>query len=230
MLAILPMSDLKLFGDDVLNIFCDASILKLEEETIGCPGSIAISPSGNIVDAQVRLLRYSTNNNSEITAILMAVQQAIVFRYNFRTINIFSDSKISVFGLKTWIYNWFYSMTGGVLYSSSGEPVANQQIFLHIIHLIVHSGLSVNIYHQKGHVTSKNLLPAKQVFLESNGMFLTDDEASYISKYNDHIDVLTKKELINLHGNISEPKYESPIIYGIDKPKFKQYMDLIGGK
>lgn len=222
------MSSLNLFGDGVLNIFCDASILKLTNETIGCPGSIAIGPSTDIVDGQIHLLRFSSNNNAEITAILMAVQQALFFRENYSTINIFSDSKISVFGLKTWVFNWIRSMNQGILYSSSGEPVANQQIFIHIIHLIISNGLSVNIYHQKGHVSNRNLLPAKKLFLESNGIFLTDEEATYISEYNNQIDILTKNELYRLRNDLQEqPNYKSPIIYGINKPGLKTYKSLI---
>lgn len=218
---------MKLFGQDVLNIFCDASIMKLENETIGCPGSVVIGPSTDIVDGSIQLLRQSSNNNAEITAILMALQQALKFRSDFPIINIFSDSKISVYGLREWMFNWARSIKDGVLYSSSGEPVANQQIFLHIVRLVVSTNLNVNLYHQKGHVSDRNLLPAKQLFLESNGILISDDEAIYISKYNNYIDILTKQELQKVDINALFPQLSNPLLYGLDKSVLPDFKSLI---
>lgn len=218
---------MKLFGQDVLNIFCDASIIKLQNETIGCPGSIVINPSTDIVDGSIQFLRQSSNNNAEITAILMALHQALKFKNNFPIINIFSDSKISVYGLREWMFNWARSIKDGVMYSSSGEPVANQQIFLHIVKFVVSTNLNVNLYHQKGHVSNRNLLPAKQVFLQSNGIIINDEEAQYISKYNDKIDVLTKQELQKLDTNVLFQQLSNPILYGLDKSSLPNFKSLI---
>lgn len=218
---------MKLFGPDVLNIFCDASIMKLQNETIGCPGSIAIGPSTDIVDGSIQLLRQSSNNNAEITAILLALYQALVFRDIYPVINIFSDSKISVYGLREWMFNWAKSVRDGVLYSSSGEPVANQQIFLHIVRLVVTTNLNVNLYHQKGHVSNSNLTPAKQLFFVSNGLYITDEEAVYISKYNNMIDILTKKELQKIDINNLFTGLSSPLLYSLDKSSLPDFKALI---
>lgn len=218
---------------DTLNIFCDASINKFTTETLGCPGSIAVCNLQEtiIVDERIRLLRNSTNNNSEITAILMAVEQAIYLcseDEDINIINIFSDSKISVYGLREWIFNWARNIKDGLMYSSSGTPVSNQQIFVHIIDLIVSNNLNVNLYHQKGHVTSSNLDVAKRVFLESNGIELTDWQARYISNYNDYIDKATKNRLVEIGSHYNKlPILQSPIIYSVSSDRLQQYQSLI---
>ena len=94
-----------LFNDRTLNIFTDASIVKIENETIGCAGNNIVA-NNTIIDQPRLIYRNSTNNNSEIAAIHMAVVNALNYRHQFETINIFSDSKICIYGLREWIFNW----------------------------------------------------------------------------------------------------------------------------
>ena len=61
-----------IFNDKTLNIFTDASVLKTEKETIGSPGYVAVIGE-NIVDQKSIILRESTNNESELYAINMAI-------------------------------------------------------------------------------------------------------------------------------------------------------------
>lgn len=226
------MNILKLFNQDTLNIFCDASIYKRASETIGCPGSIIVtnSPDAVIASGDFRFLRYSSNNNAEITAILMAVCQALQHRDQFNTINIFSDSKISVYGLRKWIFDWCNNIRDGEMYSSSGTPVANQQIFIHIVNLIVNNNLKLSLYHQKGHVSSSgNMNVAKQVFMDSNNISITDEEARYISTFNDYVDRQTKTELIAVARHLKDIRdIHKPLIYNIDQDILDKYKALIG--
>lgn len=223
------MNGLKLFDKSTLNIFCDASIAAFDDETIGCPGCITTSvipASLTILEKDLRILRNSTNNQSEITAILMAVNQALKYRDMYETINIFSDSKISVYGLRTWIFNWINNINNGVMYSSSGTPVANQQIFMHIINTIVYNGLQVRIYHQKGHVTTTALIPkAKSVFMQSNNIMISDKEVKYISIANDIIDGESRRSLNDI--NLYCKPLIAPLKYGIDKNLLNAYKQLI---
>lgn len=220
------MNELKLFEHNTVNIFCDASIYKTYEETIGCPGSIVVI-NDQIVDQSIEIYRFSTNNHSEINAILMAVTQALRYVNGCNRINIFSDSKISVFGLKEWIFNWINTRDDtGIMYSSSGQPVANQNIFLNIIRKIVSNNLNFNLYHQKGHVGKNDLVIAKKVFQTSNKICLNDDEVIYISKYNDYIDNATRNYLYNV-DYASFEHLQQPIIPTINSNTIKSYRGLL---
>lgn len=218
-----------LFNPTTLNIFCDASITHRGEETIGCSGSIAVRMTDRlVVDRSVQVLRNSTNNESEITAILLAVYQACKYKSMYETINIFSDSKISVFGLREWMSSWIERTEGDVLYSSSGTAVANQQIFIHIILAIVNNDLNINLYHQKGHVNKSNTTEAKQVFLRSNGIMLDDDEIQFISTCNNCIDQDTRETLsLNIPPILN---LQTPIRYMIDQETYSKFMSLINRK
>lgn len=181
------------------NIFTDASIIKtIYGETIGCAGAIGYLTSGNkdpIISTKI--IRESTNNNSEITAILLGVGIALSAPKGFK-INLFSDSKICIYGLREWIYSWMNNREpDGTMVSSSGTPVANQEVFLHIINLITTNNLSINLYHQKGHVknTKSSLDNAKKVFFESNGVVLDDQDIFNISSFNNYIDEYTRAKL-----------------------------------
>ena len=75
-----------IFNKDTLNIFTDASITTIRKpghnETIGCPGAYVIGGDKEL-DLQTQILRNSTNNNSEITAIFMGVLEAQKYRNYF---------------------------------------------------------------------------------------------------------------------------------------------------
>lgn len=194
----------KLFGRDVLNIFCDASIKKTNSgRTYGCPGSIAVDTTGSSVDYRHTILVDSTNNESEITAIVMAIQQNIEYKNMYPIINIFSDSKISVNGLRDWMLNWISNSKDGVLMSTSGE-VANQQIFLHALNLIMYNLDSFRLYHVDGHKNPENPSQVNKVindFERFNGIKIGPIEAKYLCYYNGVIDNKTRDELdlVNLN-------------------------------
>ena len=222
-----------LIGDDILNIFCDASIKTFPDGiTIGCPGSIAFL-GYEVVDWGYLILPSTTNNNSEITAIRLALEMALKHRSKYKTINIFSDSKICVYGVKYWFEGWFANIDdNGVLYSTSGVPVANQEIFKEIMKLIIVTKLQVNLYHQKGHVveTDKSLVFARHVFEESNRITLSMDQLKYISAGNDKVDKDTKYQLDLI---ISSLGYETPLIHPFDYQftgdELDEYADLMKG-
>jgi ribonuclease HI len=219
-----------------LNIFCDASITKINGETIGCPGAIAIDNINinKIKEHSYVILRETTNNNSEITAIQLAIRLGIKYKDVYDRINIFSDSQICVFGLRKWIFDWLYGMHNNVMYSSTGEPVANQQIILNIVNLILSYNFRFNLFHQKGHVyyTTSSLENAKNVFEKSNNVTVSDEFIQRISFYNDYIDKFTKDVLSN-NDLLEIQKRIVPIKHIID-PKSSdviKYKNLIkGGK
>lgn len=188
-------------NDYTVNIFCDASM----HNTDGCYGAIVFR-NGQVLESIYRVCKDTTNNNAEIKAIRLSVYLALKYKLaGIPVINIFSDSQISVYGIRDRIYR--YRVWGDQLMTANNTPVANQSIFIEIVRLFVDYNLTnVYIYHQKGHVKINNiesLLNAKRVFKNSNGV--KEDVSlgfiEYISMGNDMVDVRTGKELYKFKGD-----------------------------
>ena len=96
---------------DTLYLFCDASILNLKgsEIYIGCPGVISAEIQQDRLELNYiksKLLFDTTNNNSEITAILLGVYEAIKNKDKYKKIKLLSDSMICISSLRLWIFSW----------------------------------------------------------------------------------------------------------------------------
>ena len=181
-----------------LNIFTDASITTtIYGETIGCAGAICME-NNNLCKFQV--LRDSTNNISEITAVKLAIELALENRDKFNIVNIWADSQWSIFGLTKWIRSWMDNSCNGIMYSSSGDKVKNQQIFLSIIKLISENNLRVNFYHIKGHVAAKDIKSithAISVFNKANGCSISRERIFMAVNMNNMVDIQTRNILVN---------------------------------
>lgn len=231
-----------IFNVDTLNIFTDASITKLEYETLGCPGVVLVRTDENgnnhVINTHSYIVNHSTNNDSEIKAIRTGILCGLGYRNYFKRINLFSDSNICVQGLKDWIFNWMNCVVGKTMYSSSGMPVANQEVFMSIIHILANANLEINIYHQKGHViinSDKSLNKAKNSMIRSNGLDDIDmNLVIQLSIYNDMVDRLTKDHL-NIYYNseyiFEQRQKELFKVKSVDKMihKIPKYKKLIGG-
>ena len=200
-----------IFNDKTLNIFTDASVsvYKCNNETLGAPGYVAVIGE-TIVDQRVIILRESTNNESELYAIYMAIQFALLNRNKVQVINIFSDSQFSVFGLREWIFNWVKNIKNDRIYNSSDKMVANQHIFMNIIYTILYYDLKVSIYHNRGHFRYDQIEKFRQLFTKHN--FLNDyidaKTAYKIIPFNDLVDKNTRSLLHTT--KTFPPKLEMP--------------------
>ena len=211
-----------IFNEYTLNIFTDASLTKVNDECITCSGAVAVtapdinSPETQIIDSIYRINRASTNNIGEIIGIELGIDLALKWRGQFSTINLFSDSKISLFGLREWFTKWKYNPNTGLLYGSAGTPIANQSHFLKIMYAIVQYGLVINLYHVPGHADFNKFI---KVFRESNNVhsFIDRSLITEMIKYNDFIDESTRSTLMNY---VSSPVYRDDTI--LDDPL--QYM------
>ena len=227
---------------DTLNIFCDASILKSSHlnETVGCPGFIATTympyyGRQDIIDEKTDILRHSTNNESEITAILMGVQKAVSVKDQFETINLFSDSRICIQSLRNWIFNWVNNRDeNGMMYGSNHNYVSNQQIISRVVHTIAMNNLKINLWHQKGHValSSKSSLENARVLFEKENHVtgVTEDFIKKISIFNDMIDKDTKYRLardVATLTMIEKPQLIYPMRYTLDELTMQNYAQLI---
>ena len=100
-----------IFTPDAINIFTDASIKKLNSgETIGCAGCVLIF--GELVyrniQEEYQIIRNTTSNNSEIKAVRLGIHNVLRYKNQYRKIRLFSDSQISIFGIRERIFNWKY--------------------------------------------------------------------------------------------------------------------------
>lgn len=225
-----------LFNDDTLNIFTDASIIKYPEETIGCAGAHIVTGNdaiSKVLEQPRIIIRNTTNNNSEINAILLGVRSALKYKGIFKTINIISDSKICIFGLREWIFNWIKdSKNSNVLISSQGTEVANQSVILDIIYTILGNDIQINLYHQNGHVhltSEKSMNEAKETFRNSNHIQHDVDMELIrnISIANDIVDKFTKVELQNFTRTEIFPTSQL-VSYFYEPFDVEKYKKLIG--
>ena len=207
------MNNLEILDCNTINIFCDASIKTVNNTTYGCPGSVVVSSNGLIIEKESTILVDSTNNESEIYAILLATQQAIKYKH-YKRVNIFSDSRISVMGLRDWMKSWIKRSKNGILMSTSGI-VANQQIFLHVLHLIINNLDEYHLYHIDGHCSSnRNIMNAIKDFKKFNKKEITYTEAIYLCSNNNLIDQYTGEVLDNTNlYNLQ--RQQAPFIYPI---------------
>lgn len=216
-----------IFNEYTLNIFTDASTIKNGNEIVGAPGYVAVI-GNNIAYQDVRILRESTNNESEIYAVLMAIQYAVYNRDKVKVINIFSDSQFAVFGLREWIFNWMNNITDDRLHNSSNKQVANQKIFMNIIYTILQYDLKVSIYHNRGHFTQNKIDEFILLFKKHNFLndYIDKEIASTIMYYNDIIDRYTRDTLKTktLPDKLSIPDYL--VRDDIDLKHYKELLNI----
>ena len=216
----------------IINLFCDASIDV--DRKIACAGCYIVV-QGESIHSNPLPLYYkmyiqhnATNNSAEILAIWAGVTEAIKLRQSKpnATFRLFSDSKISLYGLRDWIKNWIKNSENAntnVLISSVGQPVANQQCFIDIFNLIVESGLKIELYHQRGHVGGSGprmdkarvqFIRANKVPPESLGL-----DFDFLCQCNNYIDISTRSALRKYIDN-GFIDYETTSIIGINPMHF----------
>ena len=191
-----------IFNSHTLNIFTDASILQKPDNSYdGCAGSIGVLCNDKkdiFIDSRFVVKENTTNNELEISAIQLGIYYAIERKNidpKIDTINLFSDSKISIFGLREWIYSWIEHARNGILISSSGNPVKNQDIFIDCVDAIVRNNLNITFYHINGHVkfnSGEELYKALQRYRKANDMmdsFIDLKLFKKICECNDIVDI-----------------------------------------
>lgn len=229
-----------IFNENTINIFTDGSVTTnpITNETIGCPGSLIVKTENNnpeIIDYKFMIIRNATNNITELYAILLGLYSLVYSGLHKKyTINLFSDSQLCINSLRTWIFNWTNNMYNHMMYNSSGEPVLNQHIISHIVSFIFMNEIKINLYHQKGHVTSTkaSIKNACDVFMKSNKLYNVDEKLIIeLSSFNNDIDLFTKQELIKFSTypeyNIRYKKECNPMQFNIERVDMKTYKNLI---
>jgi len=239
----------------VINLFCDASI-DLQKK-VACAGCEVLMQNEfnelHRLNKRYIIQLHATNNSAEVLAIWIGVVEAIKLRqyYPYAVFRLFSDSKISLCGVKDWMKDWVRRSDGsGVLKSSSGQPVMNQQTFIEIYNLIIETGLRIEFYHQRGHVLDGKVSKekARAQFIATNkvpfeGLGLSME---VMCQFNSLVDSNSRKALYNylnehrlsvgveIQGEIPMtylPRYNmvDTYVHNINKTSIRSKHDFKGG-
>lgn len=199
------MDKIIFFNDDTINVFTDASVKNHGQVTESIAGALLVDNKSNHILKRVRLIP-STNNEGEIYAIFMGLslisKHMALNKDKKYTYNLFSDSKISVYGLREWYSSWIkYSVGSDHFVSSSGDPVKNQEIFVRCMDMIIANNMNVNIYHVRGHMKANNHIQYQKFikdFKESNYLssIPTNELVRELIRLNDIVDNATRSALL----------------------------------
>ena len=206
------------FDDNVINIFTDASIISKKEDFnyyIGCAG-IAAYRGTTMIKSCSPIITNSTNNESEIYGILCGIKDAIQMKYLYdpKRINLFSDSIISIKGLREWYKTWLSTEQDGIIYSTSGA-VKNQNYFIYCMAYIISCDLEINLYHVRGHTDPNNFLQRRKFmnsFLKENKQsYSSMDERliSFLIEGNRFVDEISRSALTNIPKEVFDKYYDS---------------------
>lgn len=217
---------------DAISVYTDASLVKKNGITSTCAGYVLVYHR-EILDEGTQILYNSTNNYGEIYAVYMGVQALLRHAGSDCFLNLFSDSKISIDGLKYWISNWVKTQDrDGRLRSSSGNDVANQDLFKSIIGLIANSGVHLQMFHILGHISvnvDRELQTARATFKRENGVLLSEDIIREICIYNNYVDNMTRDLLVRQAEKelIANPKPIVAVSKSIDTHTMNNYLELL---
>ncbi len=189
-----------------INVFTDASFIKINDTGVACSG-YALVCNDQVIDTGYNITSYCTNNYGELYALFMGIYAGVEFAYKtgyaYR-INIFSDSQISVNGLRDWIFKWYKKTdTNHVMKSSGGMPIPDGLVYKQIVKLVVYYRLPIHIYHQLGHM--KNVRESQDKVLEYfkkvNLETIDRELAARMIYYNFYVDRLVRNNLLSITGN-----------------------------
>lgn len=222
--------------ENALNIFTDASVKGKADKNNGntiCAGAVAVDGLGGRIGEYQTFIQNATNNIGELNAIGLGFRLAAENKGKYTTINIFSDSKISVCGFRDWMLGWINRSLDGITLQSTTGPVANQNIILRITDEIITNfdpnKDKVNLFHVNSHINVRSIRDmnkATKTFM--NNLYnptITDrdyylDNFSFIQRWNNYIDESTRSSFRSQqYGVCYVPQYEmmpnalSPLIF-----------------
>lgn len=204
-------------NENTINIFSDASITGKAGKFTGCYGVVAVV-GDNIIDQTYKIVSHTTNNNSEIKGIRAALDIAMKYKDIYPYINIFSDSLISINGIRDYINKWIINPQNGMLYSRTNKMVANQEIFIENYRILKELQLSssiITLYHQAAHIDNNynSLLKAADSFKKSNLIKGKIDLnfIRYICTWNNYVDTTSRSML--KRNKMNNMEYVDPLIF-----------------
>ena len=135
-----------------IRLYTDGSILKNQN---GSFGWLVVDESEVVEEKAVRL-DGSTISILELNGILEGLKscRALYPKKDFNlSVDVYSDSKMSVNALTVYFKDWEKRAKEGIWYATTGKPVANQDIFKEIKKL-EKDFIKINYIHVSGHSDS----------------------------------------------------------------------------
>lgn len=194
-----------IYNNETLNIFCDASSATLKNKKYGCSGAVCVCKDTE-VDSKYHLMDVPDNNWSEIDAIRIGISLAIMHKDEFKRINLFSDSKMAISGIKTRFQRW--KIHNGIIDEVGSGSTVYQQLFIELaINIATEGFTNLNLYHQAGHATNNRagVNNAMHVFVASNGNreYIDPNFIRYISKWNNYVDESSREIIYRKRDELS---------------------------
>lgn len=226
---------------NIYDIYADASI-NLETK-LGCAGIALVDRKKDLlIDERYFIKEHSTNNMCEIIAVWAGIYRAIELLFTETVafhVNVFSDSQISLFGMREWISTWIKNKRGDILFNNG--PIANQEWFADAYHAILASGLKLKFFHQKGHVDANNprsVFEADKSFRTSNtnSMHMIGTTPQVLARYNNLVDQNSRRIVVAITNGADINSFPNarivpciPTMYSFIDGEIDQYLTQIRG-
>lgn len=198
------------FYKNAVNVFSDASTKIINPGTnknkfLTCPGFVT-TINGSIINEGYDIVE-ATVNYAELYAIRMGISDLLKYKNTDLFLNIFSDSKISVFGLREWFFKYYKNGRDYTLMTNNArtgkKPVANQELILDIVRMILQANVNVSIYHVPGHIQANNIDSMNKFhymfhnnnFPDNQRVTVPLDTEIEIAEFNNYVDNLTRTKL-----------------------------------
>ena len=233
----MKLSDL--FNNNSICIFTDSSFKnesKNKSIAIGTTApAVCIYNGTNLIMQDFKILHNSTTQQGELYAILIGIMKSYLYR-NYKHIRLFSDSQVSIFGIRDRIFKWVRETNEGKNILGEDGTIKNQDYIMDIIYYILSNNIPIELYHVKGHVKKSydSILHAKKVFQTSNNINENIDDALIymISNANNEVDNFSTRML---NQYINNPLYnilntKSDMSIGYTQFNIKTYYNLIKGE
>jgi ribonuclease HI len=227
-----------LFNKDSICIFTDSSFKNESKEksiAIGTTApAVCIYNGTELISQDFSILHNSTTQQGELYAILIGVMKSYLYR-DFKHIRLFSDSQVSIFGIRDRIFKWIRETNEGKSILGENGSIKNQDYIMDIVYYILSNNILIELYHVKGHVKRSydSIVHAKKVFQSSNNIneFIDDALIYMISDANNTVDNYSTQML---NKNMYNPAYSTigltnGISIGYSPFDTKTYYELIKG-
>ena len=167
-----------------------------------CYGALAI-------DEQIETYQIAhdcPNNRGELLGVKLGITMAKdimeTFPGKYEKVVIYSDSKLAVSGLKSWMGTWISKMINGVMYKSDGSIVKNQDLYVDIMSFLSTYKFHIHLKHIAAHINTSSLSDlekAKADYRISNDSeMLSRDELVRMCDFNNMVDRGCKAHLDSL--------------------------------
>lgn len=136
-----------------------------------------------------------TNNFGELKAIELALRYVKENLKGVDSINIYSDSLLSINYLTSYLPKWLKNVRNGVMYNSSNEPVKNQDVLWDILSMkdyFKQEGIKNKLYFVRAHSPASQLIKYHELFCKDNKTTVTIDEYRKIRERNSICDACVK--------------------------------------